>query len=191
MMHLRQPIVPPKERPLAVLIHARFSTEEQRQSSIDDQITACRAFLTSGLPKGTKPSQVTVEVIKEPEVSGEIADRPGINQVWAGIEAKRWDVIIAEESSRLYRHHTKAGELFESAVDAGVRVICPSDYIDTADDDWPDRLNMCQMQHARSNFYTRQRIERAHDGLWARGAAVGQGRGGRGSPGVAAGCGWR
>ena len=116
---------------------------------------------------------MTVEVIKEPEVSGEIADRPEINQAWAGIEAKRWDVIIAEESSRLYRHHTKAGELFESAVDAGVRVICPSDYIDTADDDWPDRLNMCQMQHARSNFYTRQRIRRAHDGLWARGAAVG------------------
>jgi len=160
MMHLRQPIVPPKDRPLAVLIHARFSTEEQRQSSIDNQVDACRAFLTSGLPKGTKPSQVTVEVIKEPEVSGEIADRPGINQVWAGIEAKRWDVIIAEESSRLYRHHTKAGELFESAVDAGVRVICPSDYIDTDDDDWPDRLNMCQMQHARSNFYTRQRIRR-------------------------------
>jgi DNA invertase Pin-like site-specific DNA recombinase len=116
---------------LSVLIHARFSTEEQRQSSIDDQVDACRAFLTSSLPKGTKPSQVTVEVIKEPEVSGEIANRPGINQVWAGIDAKRWDVIIVEESSRLYRHHTKAGELFESAVDAGVRVICPSDYIDT------------------------------------------------------------
>ena len=37
-------------------------------------------------------------------------DRPGINQVWAGIESKKWDLIIAEESSRLYRHHTKAGE---------------------------------------------------------------------------------
>jgi len=155
------------------LIHARFSTEEQRQSSIDDQVAACRTFLTSNLPKGHKPQQMTIDVIKEPEVSGEIADRPGINEVWAGIEAKRWDLIIAEESSRLYRHHTKAGELFESAVDANVRVICPSDYIDTADDDWPDRLHMCQMQHARSNFYTRQRIRRAHDGLWARGAAVG------------------
>jgi hypothetical protein len=173
MMHLRQPLQLPKGRELRVLIHARFSTEEQRQSSIDDQITACRAFLDTSLPKGTKPSQVTVDVIKEPEISGEIADRPGINQVWAGIESKRWDLIIAEESSRLYRHHTKAGELFESAVDAGVRVICPSDYIDTADDDWPDRLHMCQMQHSRSNFYTRQRIRRAHDGLWARGAAVG------------------
>jgi DNA invertase Pin-like site-specific DNA recombinase len=173
MMHLRQPLQLPTGRELRVLIHARFSTEEQRQSSIDDQIAACRAFLDVSLPKGTKPTRIAVEVIKEPEVSGEIADRPGINQVWAGIEAKRWDVIIAEESSRLYRHHTKAGELFESAVDAGVRVICPSDYIDTADDDWPDRLHMCQMQHARSNFYTRQRIRRAHDGLWARGAAVG------------------
>jgi site-specific DNA recombinase len=173
MMHLRQPILLPTGRQLRVLIHARFSTEEQRQSSIDDQVAACRAFLEANLPKGTKPTQVTVEVIREPEISGEIADRPGINQVWAGIEAKRWELIIAEESSRLYRHHTKAGELFESAVDAGVRVICPSDYIDTADDDWPDRLHMCQMQHARSNFYTRQRIKRAHDGLWARGAAVG------------------
>ena len=173
MMHLRQPIALPKGRALRVLIHARFSTEEQRQSSIDDQITACQRFVEANLPKGTKPKDVAIDVIKEPEVSGEIADRPGINQVWAGIEAKRWDVIVAEESSRLYRHHTKAGELFESAVDAGVRVICPSDYIDTLDDDWPDRLHMCQMQHARSNFYTRQRIRRAHDGLWARGAAVG------------------
>ena len=173
MMHLRQPILLPPARPLRVLIHARFSTEEQRQSSIDDQVASCRTFLESNLPKGWKPEQVEIDVIAEPEVSGEIADRPGINQVWAGIEAKRWHLIIAEESSRLYRHHTKAGELFESAVDADVRVICTSDYIDTADDDWPDRLHMSQMQHARSNFYTRKRIERAHDGLWARGAAVG------------------
>jgi len=172
-MHLRQPIVLVFGKPFRVLIHARFSTEEQRPTSIDDQIASCRRFLDANLPKGMKPSQLVIDYVKEPEVSGEIADRPGINQVWAGIEAKRWDLILAEESSRLYRHHTKAGELFESAVDAGVRVICPSDYIDTADDDWPDRLHMCQMQHSRSNFYGRLRIRRAHDGLWAKGAAVG------------------
>jgi DNA invertase Pin-like site-specific DNA recombinase len=173
MMHLRQPLFLPANLPLRVLIHARFSTEEQRQSSIDDQIALCQAFLAACLPKGHDPSQVNVEFIREPEISGELASRPGINQVWAGIEAKRWDLILAEESSRLYRHHTKAGELFESAVDAGIRIICPSDYIDTADDDWPDRLNMCQMQHSRTNFYGRLRIRRAHDGLWAKGAAVG------------------
>jgi hypothetical protein len=140
-------------------------------------VASCRTFLESNLPKGWKPEQVESNVIAEPEVSGETADRPGIDQVWAGIEAKRWHLIIAEESSRLYRHHTKAGDLFESAVHADVRVICTSDSIDTADDDWSDRPHMSQIQHARSNFYTRKRIERAHDRLWARGAAVGrQGR---------------
>ena len=114
-------------RPLSALIQARFSTEEQRPTSIDDQNASCRRFLDANLPKGMKPSQLVIDYVKEPEISGEVANRPGINQVWAGIDAKRWDLVIAEESSRLYRHHTKAGELFESAVDAGVRVICPTD----------------------------------------------------------------
>jgi len=168
-MHLRQPIVIPSGKPLRVLTHARFSTEAQRQSSIDDQVASCRSFLESNLPKGYEPQQVVVEVITEPEVSGEIADRPGIKQVWAGIEAKRW-LILAEESSRLYPHHTKAGELFESAVDADVRIICPSDVLDTKDDDWPDRLHVCQMQRARSNFSTRLWIgfRRQSSGLHSR-----------------------
>jgi hypothetical protein len=116
--------------------------------------------LPGSFRRGWKPEQVQIDVIAEPEVSGEIADRPGINQVWAGIEAKRWHLIIAEESSRLYRHHKKAGELFESAVDADVRVICTSDSIDTADDDWPDRLHMRQMQHAQSARRQRWRASR-------------------------------
>ncbi len=40
MMHLRQPIILPANRPLTVLIQARFSSEEQRQASIDDQIAS-------------------------------------------------------------------------------------------------------------------------------------------------------
>ena len=173
MMHLRQPIQLPKGQPLRALIHARFSTEEQRPTSIDDQVAACRAFLEANLPKGWKPQQVEIDVITEPEVSGEIADRPGINQVWAGIEAKRWNVIIAEESSRLYRHMTFAGLLFNTAVDAGIRILCPTDYIDTTDEDWPERLSSSQSQHSRANYYSRSRIKRAHQGLWERGAAIG------------------
>ncbi len=87
MMHLRQPILLPKGEPLRAMIHARFSTEEQRQSSIDDQVASCPTFLESNPAKGWKPEKVVIDVIAEPEVSGEIADRLGINQVWAGIEA--------------------------------------------------------------------------------------------------------
>ena len=173
MMHLRQPIVLPSGRPLRVLIQARYSTEEQRQTSTEDQIANCRRFLAESLPRDIEPERWAVEVIREAEISGERMSRPGINEVWAGIESRRWDVIIAEESSRLYRHMTFAGQLFNTAVDAGIRILCPTDYIDTADDDWPERLNSSQSQHSRANYYNRTRIKRAHQGLWERGAAIG------------------
>jgi hypothetical protein len=162
----------PEGRKLRVLIQARFSTEEQRQSSIDDQVDNCRRYLAGCLPPGVGLDQVDIEVIREPEVSGERRDRPGIDEVWKGIESKKWDVIIAEESSRLYRRPAFTLRLFDAAFDAGIRILCPTDSIDTADEDWPDRLTMSQSHHSRANYHTRSRIRRALRGLWERGAAV-------------------
>ncbi|MCX7403621.1 MAG: recombinase family protein [Planctomycetia bacterium] len=173
MMRLRQPIALAFGRPTKVLIQARYSTEEQRQTSTEDQIANCRRFLADNMPRDFEPDQLDIEVIREPEISGELMSRPGINEIWSGIESKRWDLIIAEESSRLYRHMTFAGQLFNTAVDAGIRILCPTDYIDTADEDWPERLTSSQSQHSRANYYNRSRIKRAHQGLWERGAALG------------------
>ena len=89
-MNLRETLVMPADRPLDVLIHTRYSTDEQSQSSIDGQINSCQRFLTANLPRECTLEQVNVEIIREPEISGEIADRPGINQVWAGINTHRW-----------------------------------------------------------------------------------------------------
>ena len=172
-MNLREPLAIPADRPLDVLIHTRYSTDEQSQSSIDGQINSCQRFLTANLPRECRPEQVNVEIIREPEISGEIADRPGINQVWAGMRDHRWDVILAEESSRLYRHMTFASQFFDTAVDAGIRVICPTDYIDTADEDWPERLHSALGHHGRANHFTRNRIKRAQESRWLSGAAMG------------------
>jgi hypothetical protein len=68
---------------------------------------------------------------------------------------------------------TFAHQLFNTAVDAGIRILCPTDYIDTTDEDWPERLSSSQSQHSRANYYNRSRIKRAQQGLWERGAAVG------------------
>jgi DNA invertase Pin-like site-specific DNA recombinase len=172
-MNLRETLVMPADRPLDVLIHTRYSTDEQSQSSIDGQINSCQRFLTANLPRDCTLEQVNVEIIREPEISGEIADRPGINQVWAGIKTHRWDVILAEESSRLYRHMTFASQFFDTAVDAGIRVICPTDFIDTADEDWPERLHAALGHHGRANHFTRRRIKRAQENRWLSGAAMG------------------
>jgi len=172
-MRLRQPIQLAFGRPTKALIQARYSTEEQRQTSTEDQIANCRRFLADNLPRDVDLDQLVIEVIREPEVSGELLNRPGINEVWEGIESKRWDLIVSEESSRLYRHMTFAHQLFNTAVDAGIRILCPTDYIDTKDEDWPERLSSSQSQHSRANYYNRSRIKRAQLGLWERGAAVG------------------
>ena len=173
MMRLRQPIEMAFGRPTKVLIQARYSTEEQRPTSTEDQIANCRRFLADNLPRDVELDRLAIEVIREPEVSGELLSRPGINQIWSGIESKRWDLIVSEESSRLYRHMTFAHQLFNMAVDAGIRILCPTDYIDTTDEDWPERLSASQSQHSRANYYNRSRIKRAQQGLWERGAALG------------------
>jgi hypothetical protein len=80
-MNLRETLVMPADRPLDVLIHTRYSTDEQSQSSIDGQINACQRFLTANLPRECTLEQVNVEIIREPEISGEIAHRPGTGMV--------------------------------------------------------------------------------------------------------------
>lgn len=49
-MNLREKLAIPADRPLDVLIHTRYSTDEQSQSSIDGQINACtrRSGITAG-----------------------------------------------------------------------------------------------------------------------------------------------
>jgi DNA invertase Pin-like site-specific DNA recombinase len=156
-------------RALRVLVYARYSTEEQNPRSIDDQVAFCKRFLEGLL--GDAPNQV--EVLYDEGISGEIVSRPGIDQAYAGILEHRWDLVVCEDASRLYRHETACGEFVESAVDEAIRVFCINDFVDTAEEDWEDRLHEAMRHHARSNRYTSRRIKRAHDGLWDMGAAVG------------------
>jgi hypothetical protein len=74
-MNLREPLAIPADRPLDVLIHTRYSTDEQSQSSINGQINSCQRFLTANVRRKCRPEQVNVEIIRKPEISGEIADR--------------------------------------------------------------------------------------------------------------------
>ena len=59
------------------------------------------------------------------------SSRLGIDQVIEGIKTQKWDLILAEDVSRLYRHETACGKLFELAVDEGLRIICCNEFLDT------------------------------------------------------------
>jgi hypothetical protein len=115
---------------LRIVIYARYSTDEQHFSSIEDQSAYCRQFLAL---LGITNTQT--EEIFDSEMSGELVSRPGIDQVRDGIRARRWDLLIVEDSSRLFRHETACGELIETAVDCGLRVLCLNDDVDTAEEE--------------------------------------------------------
>src|SRR5262249_2582277 len=115
-----------------------------------------------------------IDVITDPEMSGELVSRPGINRVRTGVISRQWDLILVEDSSRLFRHETACGELIETAVDNGIRVLAINDNVDTGTEgDWEEPLHEAMRHHARSNRFTAMRIKRKLDGLWRIGAAIG------------------
>ncbi|QDT44030.1 Recombinase [Gimesia alba] len=158
----------PLQKHLRILFYGRFSKDEQRQQSIEDQLQYCKEFLSE---MGVDVSSLDEQCDRG--ISGEIHSRPGIDQVRQGIWKRNWDLIISEDSSRLFRGISPCMDLVGAAVDNDIRVICINDRVDTANDDWQQRLEEAQRHHGQDNYYTRFRIKRALNGLWDMGAAIG------------------
>lgn len=168
----RFPITLARGRRLRVLIYGRYSTDEQDPRSIEDQAGYCRHFLEA---LGLTDVDLEIKVLCDRGMSGELIFRPGIDQVREGIEAKLWDLILVEDSSRLFRDFAAGIELVRMAVDQGIRVIAINDEVDTADEEnWGERLYEAGRHHAKTNQYTSKRIKRTHEALWDMGAAIGK-----------------
>ena len=163
-------VAPHTGRRLKAVIYARYSTDEQSPRSIDDQVAKCRRFVES-----LNLGDVEFTAASDAATSGEHTHRPGIDRVWEMIETKSVDLIVAEELSRLYRHSTRAMQLLEAAVDAGIRVIAIESHIDTAEPEGRWRLGgfFAGFKAEADNRETRHRIERTMEALWRDGYAVG------------------
>ncbi len=159
----------PIRRRLRIVIYARYSTEEQHESSIADQIAYCRKCLAEiGI------TDAEIFEISDAETSGELRHRTGIDQIWEGVKKPEWDMLVCEDAGRLFRNASACIELIETAVDSGMRAICFNDDVDTAKEGWQDRLRDAAEHHAKANYYTRKRIKRKITSLWEQGAAVGK-----------------
>jgi len=110
-----------------VAVYSRFSTDEQRRQSIDDQNDYCLSFLNEEYSKCLK----SVEYYHDEGVSGELESRPGIDRLRQRIAQKAINLITSEDSSRLFRSVGKCENFVAYAVDSGVRVICINDSVDT------------------------------------------------------------
>jgi site-specific DNA recombinase len=95
--------------PMRYATYARYSSDLQRQSSIEDQIRKCDEF---GQAQGWVP--VKDCIYTDEAISGVSTQRPGLQRMLAAaISANRlFDVILVDDTSRISRNLSDAVQLF-------------------------------------------------------------------------------
>ncbi len=83
---------------LRAAIYARYSSENQRETSIEDQVARCRdAAARFGC------SVLEDHIYTDQEISGTIGQRPAYTQLLASAKAHEFDAITVESQDRLWR----------------------------------------------------------------------------------------
>ncbi|MBU2994107.1 recombinase family protein, partial [Octadecabacter sp. B2R22] len=92
--------------PLRAVIYARFSTDMQRDASIDDQIRTCRDY-------AAKQGMDVVEVYSDKATSGASLMRSGIQNLLRSAATGQFDVVISEALDRLSRNQADIASIYQ------------------------------------------------------------------------------
>jgi site-specific DNA recombinase len=91
---------------LRAAIYARFSSDNQSDKSIEDQVALCRELCA-------REGFNVVAVFHDRAISGaSVINRPGYQALMRAAEAKSFDVLVAEDMDRVFRdqgdyHHAR------------------------------------------------------------------------------------
>lgn len=110
-------------------VYASFSSDNQREQSIDDQVRVCRDY-------ASKNNIVILEkhVYTDEAQSGSIRNRPGLESLKAAAENKEFDAVLIDDSSRLSRDNQYFNTLLCLFQYWGVDLISVSDGLDTKEE---------------------------------------------------------
>jgi site-specific DNA recombinase len=151
-------------------LYARYSTDKQRDASIDDQFRECeRVARTAGFE--------VVARFEDKGMSGGTADRPGYQALLSAARRKEFTIIVAEDISRLWRNRAEFGPRSAEFEDLGVHCVTAVGD-DTRRDGWGLIIQIKQAvaEHARreASYRTRRGLEgKAIKGETAGGRAYG------------------
>ena len=93
-------------QPLRAAIYARFSTDMQRDASIDDQLRSCRDY-------AAKQGIDVVETYTDKAVSGASLMRSGIQKLLRDCQSNAFDVVISEGLDRLSRNQADIASIYQ------------------------------------------------------------------------------
>ncbi len=100
---------------MRVALYARYSSDQQRESSIADQLRDCRAF-------ATREGWTVVREYHDSAMSGASRHRPGLQSLLLHA-ADQYDIVIAESLDRLSRDQEDTAAVHKRLAFVGVRII--------------------------------------------------------------------
>ncbi|HVW30431.1 MAG TPA: recombinase family protein [Polyangiaceae bacterium] len=110
-------------------VYARFSSENQREQSIEDQIRVCREFANrNGI------AILESHIYFDEAQSGAVRSRPGLEALKKAGEDKQFDAVLVDDSSRLSRDNQHFNTLLCLFQYWGVSLISVSDGLDTREE---------------------------------------------------------
>jgi site-specific DNA recombinase len=145
--------------PMRYATYARYSSDLQRQSSIEDQLRKCHEY---GRSQGWIPAKDSA--FADEAISGVSTDRPGLQRMLQASTSRgrQFDVILVDDTSRISRNLSDAVQLFERLKFAGVRVIAVGQGIDTHS----EQAEVLVTVHGLvDSLYVKELAKKTHRGL--------------------------
>ncbi len=92
---------------MRVALYARYSSDSQREASIDDQLRLCAA-------RAEKEGWLVVQEYCDRGISGaSVLSRPGMQALMRDAERRQFDVVLAESLSRISRDQEDIASIFK------------------------------------------------------------------------------
>ena len=105
---------------MKVALYARYSSDNQREASIEDQLRLCRQH-------AEKQGWSVTESYTDRAISGASLLRPGIQELIQDASRGRFGIVLAEAMDRLSRDQEDIAGLFKRMALAGVRIVTLSE----------------------------------------------------------------
>lgn len=103
-----------------VALYARYSTDMQSQSSIDDQLRTCRE-------RAQREGWDVVGDYFDRAVSGASMMRPGLQELMADARAGKFDVVLSEALDRVSRDQEDIAHIYKHLKFADIRFVTLSE----------------------------------------------------------------
>ena len=113
---------------MRVVFYARYSSDKQKASSIDDQFRNCENWLKAGR---LTPEAKIIERFVDDAITGKRKDRPGYQDLLNFAYTGGFDVLLVDELSRLGRDSVESEITLRQLKFRGIRVIGVSEGYDS------------------------------------------------------------